>query len=168
MCPPCIAGHGAVWLTPLSPPVHSCCCPLVPHATGQESSGGSLTLGLKRLFQRNSLSFLQTGVDPGKVYLARKKYVKWQEKGRAQPSTKPPKFLLRQNKVTRFGCLCCWTKSPQISIRELLSMHDFLHCLPSHIYHHLHPFLPTHSPISPSSQNVCVQDSWKWLGAQKM
>uniref|UniRef100_A0A669QX16 Solute carrier family 26 member 9 n=1 Tax=Phasianus colchicus TaxID=9054 RepID=A0A669QX16_PHACC len=41
----------------------------------------------------------KTGVDPGKVYLARKKYVKWQEKGTAQPSTKPPKFLLRQNKT---------------------------------------------------------------------
>uniref|UniRef100_A0A8C2TXL0 Solute carrier family 26 member 9 n=1 Tax=Coturnix japonica TaxID=93934 RepID=A0A8C2TXL0_COTJA len=41
----------------------------------------------------------KTGVDPGKVYLARKKYVKWQEKGRSKPSTKPPKFLLRQNKT---------------------------------------------------------------------
>ncbi|XP_021233070.1 solute carrier family 26 member 9 [Numida meleagris] len=41
----------------------------------------------------------KTGVDPGKVYLARKKYVKWQEKGTAQPPTKPPKFLLRQNKT---------------------------------------------------------------------
>ncbi|NXT45791.1 S26A9 protein, partial [Pluvianellus socialis] len=41
----------------------------------------------------------KTGVDPGKVYLARKKYVKWQEKGTAQPPTKLPKFLLRQNKT---------------------------------------------------------------------
>ncbi|NXC74449.1 S26A9 protein, partial [Anhinga anhinga] len=41
----------------------------------------------------------KTGVDPGKVYLARKKYVKQQEKGTAQPPTKLPKFLLRQNKT---------------------------------------------------------------------
>ncbi|NXJ67194.1 S26A9 protein, partial [Rostratula benghalensis] len=41
----------------------------------------------------------KTGVDPGKVYLARKKYVKRQEKGTAQPPTKLPKFLLRQNKT---------------------------------------------------------------------
>ncbi|NXJ74367.1 S26A9 protein, partial [Trogon melanurus] len=41
----------------------------------------------------------KTGVDPGKVYLARKKYVKQQEKGTAQPPTKLPKFLLKQNKT---------------------------------------------------------------------
>ncbi|NXK26800.1 S26A9 protein, partial [Arenaria interpres] len=41
----------------------------------------------------------KTGVDPGKVYLARKKYVKQQKKGTAQPPTKLPKFLLRQNKT---------------------------------------------------------------------
>ncbi|NWW93629.1 S26A9 protein, partial [Rhynochetos jubatus] len=41
----------------------------------------------------------KTGVDPGKVYLARKKYVKRQEKGTAQPPAKLPKFLLRQNKT---------------------------------------------------------------------
>ncbi|NWS57506.1 S26A9 protein, partial [Chunga burmeisteri] len=41
----------------------------------------------------------KTGVDPGKVYLARKKYVKRQEKGTAQPPTKLPKFLLGQNKT---------------------------------------------------------------------
>ncbi|KFQ36959.1 PREDICTED: solute carrier family 26 member 9 [Merops nubicus] len=41
----------------------------------------------------------KTGVDPGKVYLARKKYVKWQKKGTAQPPIKLPKFLLRQNKT---------------------------------------------------------------------
>ncbi|NXC19316.1 S26A9 protein, partial [Corythaeola cristata] len=41
----------------------------------------------------------KTGVDPGKVYLARKKYVKRQEKGTAQAPTKLPKFLLRQNKT---------------------------------------------------------------------
>ncbi|NXS41850.1 S26A9 protein, partial [Balaeniceps rex] len=41
----------------------------------------------------------KTGVDPSKVYLARKKYVKRQEKGTAQPPTKLPKFLLRQNKT---------------------------------------------------------------------
>ncbi|NXS69769.1 S26A9 protein, partial [Pandion haliaetus] len=41
----------------------------------------------------------KTGVDPGKVYLARKKYVKRQEKGTAQPPTKLPKFLLKQNKT---------------------------------------------------------------------
>ncbi|XP_032865258.1 solute carrier family 26 member 9 isoform X2 [Tyto alba] len=41
----------------------------------------------------------KTGVDPGKVYLARKKHVKRQEKGTAQAPTKLPKFLLRQNKT---------------------------------------------------------------------
>ncbi|NWS10894.1 S26A9 protein, partial [Pachyramphus minor] len=41
----------------------------------------------------------KTGVDPGKVYLARKKYLKRQEKGKAQPPTKLPKFLLKQNKT---------------------------------------------------------------------
>ncbi|NXK47790.1 S26A9 protein, partial [Chauna torquata] len=41
----------------------------------------------------------KTGVDPGKVYLARKKYVKRQGKGTAQAPTKLPKFLLRQNKT---------------------------------------------------------------------
>ncbi|NWU47885.1 S26A9 protein, partial [Dromas ardeola] len=41
----------------------------------------------------------KTGVDPGKVYLARKKYLKQQEKGTAKPPTKLPKFLLRQNKT---------------------------------------------------------------------
>ncbi|NWR38822.1 S26A9 protein, partial [Tachuris rubrigastra] len=41
----------------------------------------------------------KTGVDPGKVYLARKKYLKQQEKGIAQPPTKLPKFLLKQNKT---------------------------------------------------------------------
>ncbi|NXG70339.1 S26A9 protein, partial [Baryphthengus martii] len=41
----------------------------------------------------------KTGVDPGKVYLARKKHVKRQEKGTAQPPTKLPKLFLRQNKT---------------------------------------------------------------------
>ncbi|NWU99670.1 S26A9 protein, partial [Upupa epops] len=42
----------------------------------------------------------KTGVDPGKVYLARKKHMKRQEKGTA-PAAPPklPKFLLRQNKT---------------------------------------------------------------------
>ncbi|NWR76766.1 S26A9 protein, partial [Centropus unirufus] len=41
----------------------------------------------------------KTGVDPGKVYLARKKYVKRQEKGSAQTPTNLPNFLLKQNKT---------------------------------------------------------------------
>ncbi|NXA06337.1 S26A9 protein, partial [Sapayoa aenigma] len=41
----------------------------------------------------------KTGVDPGKVYLARKKYLKRQEKGTAQPTPKLPTFLLKQNKT---------------------------------------------------------------------
>ncbi|NWI57888.1 S26A9 protein, partial [Calyptomena viridis] len=41
----------------------------------------------------------KTGVDPGKVYLARKKYLKRQEKGTAPPPPKLPKFLLKQNKT---------------------------------------------------------------------
>ncbi|NWX30096.1 S26A9 protein, partial [Notiomystis cincta] len=41
----------------------------------------------------------KTGVDPGKVYLARRKFVKRQEKGTAQPPAKLPKFLLRENKT---------------------------------------------------------------------
>ncbi|NXB31630.1 S26A9 protein, partial [Eulacestoma nigropectus] len=41
----------------------------------------------------------KTGVDPGKVYLARRKFVKRQAKGTAQPPAKLPKFLLRENKT---------------------------------------------------------------------
>ncbi|NXE50323.1 S26A9 protein, partial [Casuarius casuarius] len=41
----------------------------------------------------------KTGVDPSKVYLARKKFVKRQKKGTAQPPTNLPKFLLRENKT---------------------------------------------------------------------
>ncbi|NWV16217.1 S26A9 protein, partial [Origma solitaria] len=41
----------------------------------------------------------KTGVDPGKVYLARRKYVKRQAKGTAQAPAKLPKFLLRENKT---------------------------------------------------------------------
>ncbi|NWT15509.1 S26A9 protein, partial [Vireo altiloquus] len=41
----------------------------------------------------------KTGVDPGKVYLARRKFVKRQAKGTAQAPAKLPKFLLRENKT---------------------------------------------------------------------
>ncbi|NWU29550.1 S26A9 protein, partial [Dyaphorophyia castanea] len=41
----------------------------------------------------------KTGVDPGKVYLARRKFVKQQAKGTAQVPAKLPKFLLRENKT---------------------------------------------------------------------
>ncbi|NXY37720.1 S26A9 protein, partial [Pomatorhinus ruficollis] len=41
----------------------------------------------------------KTGVDPGKVYLARRKFVKQQVKGTAQPPSKLPKFLLKENKT---------------------------------------------------------------------
>ncbi|NWJ11057.1 S26A9 protein, partial [Crypturellus undulatus] len=41
----------------------------------------------------------KTGVDPSKVYLARKKFVKRQKKGTPQPPTNLPKLLLRQNKT---------------------------------------------------------------------
>ncbi|NXQ61998.1 S26A9 protein, partial [Anthoscopus minutus] len=41
----------------------------------------------------------KTGVDPGKVYLARRKFVKQQAKGTAQPPAKLPKFLLKENKT---------------------------------------------------------------------
>ncbi|NXQ11956.1 S26A9 protein, partial [Peucedramus taeniatus] len=41
----------------------------------------------------------KTGVDPGKVYLARRKFVKQQGKGTAQPPAKLPKFLLKENKT---------------------------------------------------------------------
>ncbi|NWV78390.1 S26A9 protein, partial [Dasyornis broadbenti] len=41
----------------------------------------------------------KTGVDPGKVYLARRKYVKRQAKGTAQAPAKLPKFLLKENKT---------------------------------------------------------------------
>ncbi|NXH48019.1 S26A9 protein, partial [Dicaeum eximium] len=41
----------------------------------------------------------KTGVDPGKVYLARRKFVKRQGKGTAQPPAKLPKFLLNENKT---------------------------------------------------------------------
>lgn len=52
-------------------------------------------------FLKKNLSFPQTGVDPGKVYLARRKFVKQQAKGTVQPPAKLPKFLLKENKVTR-------------------------------------------------------------------
>ncbi|NXQ34555.1 S26A9 protein, partial [Alaudala cheleensis] len=41
----------------------------------------------------------KTGVDPGKVYLARRKFVKKQAKGTARPAAKLPKFLLKENKT---------------------------------------------------------------------
>ncbi|NXI12101.1 S26A9 protein, partial [Irena cyanogastra] len=41
----------------------------------------------------------KTGVDPGKVYLARRKFVKQQGKGTEQPPAKLPKFLLKENKT---------------------------------------------------------------------
>ncbi|NWT35541.1 S26A9 protein, partial [Cardinalis cardinalis] len=41
----------------------------------------------------------KTGVDPGKVYLARRKFVKQQGKSTAQPPAKLPKFLLKENKT---------------------------------------------------------------------
>ncbi|NXR60759.1 S26A9 protein, partial [Rhadina sibilatrix] len=41
----------------------------------------------------------KTGVDPGKVYLARRKFVKQQVKGTTQPPAKLPKFLLKENKT---------------------------------------------------------------------
>ncbi|XP_031989296.1 solute carrier family 26 member 9 [Corvus moneduloides] len=41
----------------------------------------------------------KTGVDPGKVYLARRKFVKRQAKGTAQAPAKLPKFLLKENKT---------------------------------------------------------------------
>lgn len=105
-------------------------------------------------------------MDPGKVYLARKKYVKRQEKGTAQPPTKLPKFLLRQNKVTQFGFLCWWIRL-QVPIKQFLLTQDFLHSLPSHIYHLLPSFLPIHISIPPNSQNFKMQENWKWLGARK-
>ncbi|XP_016159737.1 PREDICTED: solute carrier family 26 member 9 isoform X2 [Ficedula albicollis] len=40
----------------------------------------------------------KTGVDPGKVYLARRKFVKRQAKGTADPPAKLPKFLLKESK----------------------------------------------------------------------
>ncbi|NXA21856.1 S26A9 protein, partial [Ibidorhyncha struthersii] len=70
----------------------------------QELNGIKIVTYCSPLYFANSEIFREkiiakTGVDPGKVYLARKKYVKWQEKGTAQPPTKLPKFLLRQNKT---------------------------------------------------------------------
>uniref|UniRef100_A0A8D2MX51 STAS domain-containing protein n=1 Tax=Zonotrichia albicollis TaxID=44394 RepID=A0A8D2MX51_ZONAL len=41
----------------------------------------------------------KTGVDPGKVYLARRKFVKRQGKSAAQAPAKLPKFLLKENKT---------------------------------------------------------------------
>ncbi|XP_019402087.1 PREDICTED: solute carrier family 26 member 9 [Crocodylus porosus] len=41
----------------------------------------------------------KTGVDPGKVYLARKKYVKQQEKATVHQPTKLQKFLYKKNKT---------------------------------------------------------------------
>ncbi|KFP06182.1 Solute carrier family 26 member 9 [Calypte anna] len=69
-----------------------------------ELNGIKIVTYCSPLYFANSEIFRQkiiakTGVDPGKVYLARKKYVKRQEKGTAQPPTQLPKFLLRQNKT---------------------------------------------------------------------
>jgi len=36
-----------------------------------------------------------------------------------------------------------------------------------HIYHLLPPFLPTCTSIPPNSQNLKMQENWKWLGARK-
>ncbi|KAL2295318.1 hypothetical protein Nmel_017730 [Mimus melanotis] len=41
----------------------------------------------------------KTGVDPGKVYLARRKFVKRQAKCTAEPAAKLPKFLLKESKT---------------------------------------------------------------------
>uniref|UniRef100_A0A8C8BHG7 STAS domain-containing protein n=1 Tax=Otus sunia TaxID=257818 RepID=A0A8C8BHG7_9STRI len=70
----------------------------------QELNGIKIVTYCSPLYFANSEIFREkiiakTGVDPGKVYLARRKYVKRQEKGTAQPPTKLPKFLLRQNKT---------------------------------------------------------------------
>ncbi|NXG62186.1 S26A9 protein, partial [Hemiprocne comata] len=69
-----------------------------------ELNGIKIVTYCSPLYFANSEIFRQkiiakTGVDPGKVYLARKKYMKRQEKGTAQPPTQLPKFLLRQNKT---------------------------------------------------------------------
>ncbi|NXE42940.1 S26A9 protein, partial [Ptilorrhoa leucosticta] len=72
----------------------------------------------------------KTGVDPGKVYLARRKFVKRQAKGTAQPPAKLPKFLLRENKVTPLlssqqgPCVHEYDpKSPQAAAGYLLLAH---------------------------------------------
>lgn len=70
----------------------------------QELNGIKIVTYCSPLYFANSEIFREkiiakTGVDPGKVYLARKKYVKRQEKGTAQPPPNLPKLLLRQNKT---------------------------------------------------------------------
>lgn len=109
-----------------------------------------LTLGTD--FLKTNLSFPQTGVDPGKVYLARRKFVKRQAKGTAQAPAKLPKFLLRENKVTQLQSSQqgprvheCDPNSPSNS------SWDFLHSFPGHISHLSPPFLPTFISIPPQT-----------------
>lgn len=73
---------------------------LVPQA-GKCQEGTAAPDSWNRLFKEKNLSLPQTGVDPGKVYLARRKFVKQQGKGTAQPPAKLLKFLLKENKVTQ-------------------------------------------------------------------
>ncbi|NXM22267.1 S26A9 protein, partial [Ploceus nigricollis] len=69
-----------------------------------EVSGIKIVTYCSPLYFANSEIFREkiiakTGVDPGKVYLARRKFVKQQGKGTAQPPAKLPKFLLKENKT---------------------------------------------------------------------
>uniref|UniRef100_A0A8B9FF55 Solute carrier family 26 member 9 n=1 Tax=Amazona collaria TaxID=241587 RepID=A0A8B9FF55_9PSIT len=75
-----------------------------PKAYNKVINGIKIVTYCSPLYFANSEIFREkiiakTGVDPGKVYLARKKYVKRQEKGTAQPPPNLPKLLLRQNKT---------------------------------------------------------------------
>jgi len=128
---PHVTEDAAVWLPPAPPhsdaqlsPSSCARC----HRLGHSRRGiAAPDYGAEQTCSKKTLSFPQTGVDPGKVYLARKKYVKQQEKGTAQQPTKLPKFLLRQNKVSQFGVLCCGIRS---QVKQLLLTGDLLHCLP--------------------------------------
>ncbi|NXD31460.1 S26A9 protein, partial [Spelaeornis formosus] len=62
------------------------------------------SLGRQRVemddFLKKNICLPQTGVDPGKVYLARRKFVKRQAKGKVQsPPAKLPKFLQKESKT---------------------------------------------------------------------
>ncbi|NXG43131.1 S26A9 protein, partial [Psilopogon haemacephalus] len=76
------------------------------YSKAHEVNGIKIVTYCSPLYFANSEIFREkiiakTGVDPGKVFLARKKYLKRQEKGTAAaaPPQKLPKFLLGQNKT---------------------------------------------------------------------
>lgn len=119
-----------------------------PSAQLGNAREGAATPDSWNRFLKKILFFPQTGVDPGKVYLARRKFVKRQAKGTAQPAAKLPKFLLKESKVTQLLSSQnhpCVPKSPSnSSSRYGIFCTVFLASHPS-------PFLPSYLSIPPQT-----------------